>query len=59
LRWTFLGQFGAHRFYLEKWGTAVLMLLTLGGLGIWALIDFIIAVIGSMRDKEGRLIKNW
>jgi TM2 domain-containing membrane protein YozV len=58
LAW-FLGQFGAHRFYLEKWGTAILMLLTLGGLGIWALIDFIIAVIGSMRDKEGRLIKNW
>jgi TM2 domain-containing membrane protein YozV len=58
LAW-FLGQFGAHRFYLEKWGTAVLMLLTLGGLGIWALIDFIIAVTGNMKDKEGKLIKNW
>jgi TM2 domain-containing membrane protein YozV/ribosomal protein L40E len=58
LAW-FLGQFGAHRFYLEKYGTAILMLLTLGGLGIWALIDFIIAVTGSMRDKEGKLITNW
>jgi len=58
LAW-FLGQFGAHRFYLEKWGTAILMLLTLGGLGIWTIIDFIIAVTGNMKDKEGKLIKTW
>ena len=55
----FLGQFGAHRFYLEKYGTAVLMILTLGGLSIWALIDFIIAVCGAMKDKEGKAITNW
>lgn len=55
----FLGEFGAHRFYLGKTGTAIAMLFTLGGLGIWALIDFIMAVAGSMKDKEGRLIKNW
>lgn len=58
LAW-FLGIFGAHRFYLKKTGTAVLMLLTGGGLGIWALIDFIMAVSGQMKDKEGNLIKNW
>lgn len=58
LAW-FLGQFGAHRFYLGKIGTAIAMLLTFGGLGIWALIDFIIAVTGNMKDKEGKLIKNW
>ena len=55
----FLGEFGAHRFYLGKIGTAILMIITLGGLGIWALVDFIMAVAGLMRDKEGRLIKNW
>ena len=55
----FLGEFGAHRFYLGKIGTAIVMLLTLGGLGIWALIDFIMAVAGAMKDKEGRPIKNW
>jgi len=55
----FLGGFGAHRFYLEKYGTAILMIVTLGGFGIWALIDFIMAVAGKMRDKEGRLITNW
>lgn len=58
LAW-FLGGFGAHRFYLGKIGTAIAMLLTAGGLGIWALIDFIIAVTGNMKDKEGKLIKNW
>jgi len=55
----FLGEFGAHRFYLGKIGTAIAMLLTLGGLGIWALVDFIMAVAGVMKDKEGKLIKNW
>ena len=55
----FLGEFGAHRFYLGKIGTAILMLITLGGLGIWALVDFIMAVAGVMKDKEGRPIKNW
>ena len=58
LAW-FLGEFGIHRFYLGKIGTGIVMLLTFGGLGIWALIDFIYAVSGNMRDTEGRLIKNW
>ena len=31
----FLGVFGAHRFYAGKTQTAILMLVTLGGLGIW------------------------
>ena len=55
----FLGEFGAHRFYLRKWGTAIAMLLTCGGLGIWALVDFIFAVSGKMKDKEGKVIKDW
>ncbi|MBI2861140.1 MAG: TM2 domain-containing protein [Chloroflexi bacterium] len=55
----FLGALGVHRFYLGKIGTGILMLLTAGGLGIWALIDFIMAVAGVMRDKEGRPIKKW
>ena len=55
----FLGGLGVHRFYLGKIGTGIAMLLTAGGLGIWALVDFIMAVAGTMKDKEGRLIKNW
>ncbi len=55
----FLGEFGVHRFYLGKIGTGIAMLFTFGGLGIWALIDFIMAVAGTMKDKEGKTIKNW
>lgn len=58
LAW-YLGWLGVHRFYLGKIGTGILMLLTFGGLGIWAIVDFIIAVTGNMKDKDGRLIKNW
>jgi TM2 domain-containing membrane protein YozV len=50
---------GVHRFYLGKIGTGLLMLFTLGGLGIWTTIDFIFVVTGNMKDKDGKLIKKW
>lgn len=50
----FLGSFGIHRFYLGKVGTGILMLVTLGGLGIWTLVDFVRLVVGSMGDKYHR-----
>ncbi len=53
----FLGAFGVHRFYVGKVGTGILMLLTLGGLGIWALIDFVMIAVSSFKDKDGRVIK--
>lgn len=37
--WFFLGGLGGHRFYAGDIGYAVGMLLTLGGLGVWTLID--------------------
>ena len=55
----FLGPLGAHRFYVGKIGTAILQILTLGGLGIWVLIDFIMIIIGSFTDKEGNKITEW
>jgi len=55
----FLGPFGVHRFYLEKIGTGILMLVTFGGFGIWVLIDFIMAVCGEMKDKDGKPITRW
>lgn len=49
----FLGTLGVHRFYLGKILTGLLMLITLGGLGIWAIIDLVLLVVGSMKDKNG------
>lgn len=49
-----LGTFGIDRFYLGKTGTAILKLLTLGGLGVWALIDLLITLFGKQTDKWGR-----
>lgn len=37
---TFLGWLGIHRFYMRKWGTGILYLLTVGLLGIGILYDF-------------------
>lgn len=55
----FLGVFGAHRFYAGKVGTGVLELLTLGGFGIWWLVDMILILTGSFRDGEGQTISEW
>jgi TM2 domain-containing membrane protein YozV len=54
-----LGVFGVHRFYVGKIGTGILMLLTIGGLGIWVTIDLILIAVGSFRDKEGRRVFRW
>ena len=53
----FVGMLGVHRFYVGKIGTGVAMIFTLGGLGIWVLVDFILICIGSFRDIEGRVVK--
>ena len=48
-----LGGLGVDRFYLGKIGTGILKLITLGGFGIWALIDLIITLTGNRKDKNG------
>lgn len=53
----FLGCLGIHRFYVGKTGSGIAMLLTCGGCGIWALVDFIMILVNSFTDKDGRPLK--
>ncbi|MEL7340676.1 MAG: NINE protein, partial [Bacteroidota bacterium] len=41
-----------------KTGTGILQLLTLGGLGIWSLVDLIMIITGNFKDRDGFVIKN-
>ena len=54
-----LGFVGAHRFYVGRTGTAFAMLFTLGGLGIWWLIDIVIVASGQLKDNEGKWVSEW
>ena len=48
----FLGSLGIHMFYLGYTLIGVIQLLTFGGVLIWAIIDFIRLIIGSLKDSE-------
>ena len=49
----FLGGLGIHSFYTKKTGIGVAQLLTLGGCGVWALIDLIMIITEGYRDGNG------
>lgn len=53
----FLGAFGVHRFYTGHIGIGIAQLLTLGGCGIWTIIDFIILVTGNFKDSDGNPVR--
>ena len=55
----FLGVFGVHRFYAGKIGTGLLQLVTLGGFGIWWLIDLILILTGNFKDSDGERVTEW
>jgi len=49
----FLGGLGVDRFYLGYTGLGVAKLLTLGGFGVWALIDFIMIAMRKVTAADG------
>jgi TM2 domain-containing membrane protein YozV len=50
----FLGMFGVDRFYLGQTALGLAKLFTLGGCGIWALIDWILIMAGATKDAQNR-----
>ena len=58
LAWV-LGGLGIDRFYTGHIVLGILKLVTAGGLGIWWIIDFVLAVAGKRKDKQGNLIEKW
>ena len=53
------GWLGIHRFFIGKIGTGILMLLTIGGLGIGLVVDLILILLGEFKDPEGRKVVRW
>ncbi len=49
----FVGGLGIHRFYLGYTTIGIIQLLTLGGCGIWALIDLIRIITGDLKPADG------
>jgi len=52
----FLGALGVHRFYTGHTAIGVVQLLTLGGCGIWTLIDIIMIATGKFKDVDGNVL---
>lgn len=50
----FLGYFGAHYFYVGRFGMGILYLFTMGFFGIGWFVDIFRILVGSFKDNWGR-----
>lgn len=55
----FGGFFGLHRFYVGKIGSAIGMLCTFGGLGVWWLYDMVLLATGEFTDAGDKPLRRW
>ena len=51
-----VGFLGVHRFYSGRPISGIFMILTLGGLGIWVLVDFILLITENFTDSNHKRI---
>ena len=55
----FLGFAGAHRFHTGYRLIGTLQLLSFGGLGIWAMIDFVSICIDKYKNSKGQKLEKY
>ena len=52
-----LGTLGVDRFYLGYIGLGILKLVTLGGCGVWWLVDVILIAMNKVPDAQGNPLR--